>query len=538
MTLMLGVPAWAVSDVVASLAETDDGDSHSLGDKILNLVINPEPPTLVSFANTSGTSVVTSSKVLEGLLHYDAALQPRPQLATSWTISEDGLSYRFQLREGVRWHDGAPFTADDVVFSINTVKRYHPRGSATFAHVIGVEAEGRHGVVIRLAKPAPYLILAFAGGETPMLPSHLYRDGDLLTHSLNHAPVGTGPFIFKHWERGSHILYERNPHYWGEELPHIDRLVFRIVPDVAARMNAFQSGELDLGPGNPIPLSEIQHLHRYPHLAVTTEGYQDNPVVSMLEFNLDHPILANLKVRQAIAHAIDREVIKRVVHYGYADVSVGPIAATSFPRYRHEGKDPYPHDPERANQLLDEAGHVAKGGKRFSLTLDFNPFDDSFQRTAVYLRSALSRLGIGVELRAQDPASYIRRVYAERDFDFTVSGVSTMFDPTVGLQRIYWSKSFQPGVPFSNANHYRNPRVDELLEAAAVETDDERRAGQFKAFQDIVVRDIPSIALVVLHQTTVYHTRVHGFNDSASGVRHTLANVDLAPSGRQRESGA
>ena len=284
-TVLAGVPAWALLDARSAIAQTRAGDST------LNVVIHPEPPVLVSFANTAGTSVTVSSKVLEGLLEYSHDLTPRPQLATAWTVSPDGLEYIFKLREGVKWHDGKPFVAADAAFSILLAKRYHPRGTATFAHLVAAEAVNASTLRLKLSKPAPYLLLALAAGETPILPSHRYDADSAVQNPLNAAPIGTGPFRFKQWERGSHIIYERNADYWQSGKPQIQTLIFRAIPDIAARLNGFQNGSLDLGEGSPIPLSEVPNLGKYPHLAASTVGYEDNATIAMLEFNLEREVL-------------------------------------------------------------------------------------------------------------------------------------------------------------------------------------------------------------------------------------------------------
>lgn len=522
-TVLASVPGWALLDARSAIAQAStDNDT-------LTVALNPEPPTLVSFSNTAGSSVTVSAKVLEGLLEYSHDLTPKPQLATSWTVSPDGLAYRFKLREGVRWHDGKPFTATDAAFSILLAKRFHPRGSVTFAHLAAAEAVDPGTLLLRLDRPAPYLLLALAAGETPILPAHRYDADSAVQNPLNAAPIGTGPFRFKQWERGSHILYERNPDYWQAGKPQIGKLIFRIIPDIAARLNGFQNRSLDLGANSPIPLSELPRLSRYPHLATSTLGYEDNATITMLEFNLERPLFQNAEVRQAIAHALNREQIRNIAFYGHAVPTVAPVSRSSFPRFHLDAQDPYPYDVAKANRLLDEAGHPRQGnGARFGLTIHSNPFNDGFRRTAQYVRSALARIGIDVTVREQDPGSYIRSVYTDREFDLTVSGVSTMFDPTVGLQRVYWSKSFNPKLPWSNASKYHNPEVDRLLEAAAIEPDVNRRAAFFHDFQKIVIREIPSIALVQVQSVTVHNKRVSGFDHTAAGLRGTLADIQVA----------
>ena len=497
------------------------------GRRIFNLLVNPEPPTLSSFNTSAGTAITASSKVLEGLLRYDETLTPQPGLAVSWEAAADGLSYTFKLREGVKWHDGQPFTAQDVAFSLETNKRYHPRGGSTFANLASVETPDDHTAIVKLAKPAPYLIRAFAGSETPILPKHLYASGDPLSNPHNNAPVGTGPYRFKQWQRGSFIEYERNPDYWDASLPGVDTLFLKVVPDSASRLAAFENGTLDAGGQSPVPLSDLKRLTQSGKLKYTTRGYAYSITPTMLEFNLDHPLLGRHEVRQAIAHAIDREVIKKVVYYGYADVSVSPIPK-SFPQYVYTGPDPYPFDVAKGNALLDQAGLPLKGTSRFSLTLDPLPYGDSYARTAAYIRTALARIGIDVQLRSQDFPTYTKRIYTDRDFDFAVVGMGTMFDPTVGVQRLYWSKNFRKGLPFSNGSHYNNPEVDRLLESAAVETDEQKRGDLFKAFQKIVIEELPNITLVMQQQVTVYNARVSGFEADGNGLDGSLANVNLS----------
>lgn len=525
-TLLVGVPGWARTQAADIAAQAQSLDATNT----ITVALDPEPPVLVSFANTSGTSVITSTKIVEGLLEYDHQLTPLPQLATSWKISDDGLNYTFHLREGVQWHDGAEFTAQDVIFSLQAAQKYHPRGAATFANLERLEAVDTHTVRLHFNKPAPYIILALSAGETPILPAHLYTLEAALQNPLNSAPIGTGPFLFKEWVRGSHIIYERNPHYWQTALPEskAQRIIFRIIPDSAARLNGFKNKSIDLGAHSPIPLSELPTLSEFEHLDTTTVGYEDNATITALEFNLDRKEFTDPRVRQAIAHALNREQIKNIAFYGYADTTVAPISKRSFPNYHLEIADPYPFDTKRANALLDEAGYPRQGnGYRFSVDLHANPFNTGFKRTATYVRSALSRIGIEVKLHDQDPGSYIRSVYTNREFDLTVSGVSTMFDPTVGLQRIYWSKSFNPSVPFSNANHYQNEKVDALLEAAAIEMDDTKRAALFKEFQEIVVHEIPTIALVQVNDVSVFNKRIRGFNNVAAGLRGNLAQLEV-----------
>ena len=496
---------------------------------VLTLLVDPEPPTLLSVANTAGSTVKTSAKTNEGLLKYGFDLQPQPQLATAWQISPDGLQYRFTLRRGVKWHDGQPFTSEDVAYSIGLLKEVHPRGRGTFANVIEVRTPDEATAIVILSKPSPYLLRAFDAAESPIVPKHLYQDTapqKIASHPNNNAPVGTGPFRFKEWVRGSHVVYERNPDYWDTGKPYIDTLIVKFIPDPAARAAAFESGAVDLGGESPVPLSDLARLRENASLTFDSRGYEYSITQTRIEFNLDHPILGKLPVRQAIAHALDRNVIRNTIWYGYANDSPTPIAPGS--PFHDPRPTPYPFDPRKAEALLDAAGYPRRAdGKRFALVHDFLPYGDGFKRVADYLKPALAHVGVDVTIRAQDFPTYIRRVYTDRDFEFTNNSMGNFFDPTAGVQRLYWSQNFRRGVPFSNGSHYANPEVDHLLEAAAVESDPARRRELFARFQHIVEDELPDINLVSLKQVTIANTRVQDHTTTASGLNGSLADVWL-----------
>lgn len=493
----------------------------------LTLLLPTEPTALVTLGNVATPILSVSAKVTEGLLKYDYDLTPQPQLATAWEISPDGTVYTFRLRRGVKWHDGKPFTSADVAYSIALLRKIHPRGRNTYANVTAIDTPDDHTVALRLSRPAPYLIRAFVATETPIVPRHVYEGTDPLSHPATSAPIGTGPFKFKEWVRGSHIVYERNPDYWDAPKPYIDRLIVRIVADPAAAAIAFETGTVDLGYRTPVPLADLERLRGVPTLRFETRGNSYSYNVTRLEFNLDNPYFQHLKVRQAVAHAVDRNVILKVVNYGVGEVAYSPIAP-GLKAYNDPTPTPYPYDLKRANALLDEAGFPrGAGGSRFAVPLDFNPIGSDGARLADYLRTTLARVGIAVSVRAQDASAFIKRVYTDRDFAFTTNGASNLFDPTVGVQRLYWSKNFVRGVPFSNGTHYHNPRVDELLEAAAVENDPARRVALFREFQQIVAREVPDLNLYQPQFITIANRRVHDHSVTADGVEANLADVYL-----------
>lgn len=493
----------------------------------VTLVSLLEPPTLVGIANSAAGTFVVSPKIVEGLLRYDLDLRPQPQLATAWQVSPDGLRYTFQLRPNVRWHDGRPFTSADVAYSILAVKEKHPRGRGTFANVLEVQTPDPLTAVVVLSRPAPFLIRALAATETPIVPRHLYEGSDPATNPLNLRPVGTGPFVFKEWVRGSHVVLERNPNYWDPGKPHIDRLVIRFITDPAAAAAALESGAVDLGGATPVPLSDLERIARLPHLSIDSRGNEYfNNQTTRIEFNLDNPYFKHKKVRQAVAHAVDPQMVLKVVWQGYGIVAPGPISPVLKSFY-----DPSINyrslDLKKAEQLLDEVG-FARGpdGVRFRVTHDV--FDPLANRVAQYLRQNLGRIGVDVTIRTQEFGAYIKRIYTDRNFDFNNQGMSQLFDPTVGIQRFYWSKNYRPGVPFSNGSHYANPEVDRLLEAAATENDPAVRRQLFSDFQRIIADDLPTIGLVAAAQITVANRRIVNHTVGAEGLYGNFADIAIA----------
>ncbi len=505
------------------LHAADDGTPRHGG--TLTLLIEPEPTSLVCFNTTGGPIVATSPKVTEGLLSYDFDLTPRPELAISWSVSQDALQYTFNLRPGVKWHDGRDFTSEDVAFSIRLLKEAHPRGRTTFGNVEEVRTPDPNTAVIVLSKPAPYLLFALAAGESPIVPRHVYAEGKPEANPNNSAPIGTGPYLFKEWVKGSHIIYTRNPAYWDQPKPYIDRLVVRFMPDASARVAALETGDVDLV--NEIPLSEVERLKALPHLGFETRGFEYTPGTTRIEFNLDNAYLGRLAVRQAIAHAIDRKVILATAWYGYGVIAPSPISPL-LARFYDASVENYPYDPAKAERLLDQAG-LPRGadGIRFRLTHDYFPYGDGYRRVADYLKPALAKIGIGVTIRSQDFAAWLKRVYTDKDFDFTNHVMTNTFDPNVGLQRFFSSKGYRKGVPFTNAAHYANPEVDRLLEEAAVEADPDRRRALLNTFQQITARELPGINLVSVQQSTAYNRRVANFTTGAAGISGTMSGVYL-----------
>lgn len=492
----------------------------------LSIILQPEPVTLTPVANVAQPTQVVAGNVFDGLVTYGFDLKPAPQLAESWEVAPDGLTITFHLRKGVTWHDGKPFTASDVKWSLENVwKTIHPRNKALFENVSAVETPDDHTVVLKFSKPSLPIFSVLNGVGAPILPKHLYEGTDILNNPYNNKPVGTGPFVFKEWRKGEYLVLERNPAYWDAGKPYLDKLVFRVIPDAAARAAAIEKGEVQYAPFNPVPFRDVERLAALPNLKVETRGYEWLSPVLYFDLNVENPYLKDVRVRQAIAHAVDKAALAKVVWFGYGKPAVSPIPST-LTAFHDPSVPTYPFDPKKAEALLDEAGFKrGTDGVRFALTHDFLPYGDDYRRTGEFLKQALKRVGIDVAIRAQDSGAFIKRVYADRDFDISSSYNAAFPDPQIGVVREYWSGWLGTKTPWTNGSGYRNAQVDALIERAAVEGNPQARAAAFRAFQQIVQRDVPTLPLLELKFFTVHAANLKGAVEQGDQVYSSLRNA-------------
>ena len=526
--LLAGVGGLAGAALLPGRADAQgSGDTPRRGGTLVMTII-PEPSSMVSAFNTAAPLTLISPKMLDGLLTYDEELNPRPSLATEWTVAPDGQTVTFRLRSGVKWHDGRDFTSADVAFTfMDLLKKFHPRGRSTLAALTAVDTPDPLTAVFHLSRPAPAMMGALSASESPVLPRHIYETGDPLTNPANNAPIGTGPFRFGEWKRGNYISLDRNDAYWDAGKPHLDRVVVKTYNDANARAAAFETGELQLASTTPVPLSQVESFRGKPAFIVTDKGDAMNNTMDLLGFNMRRGPLAKVEVRQAMRAAINRDAMLRTVWYGLAMLLDSPVPPT-LPKF-HTAIPTPKFDPRASNAALDAAGFPrGADNTRFRLTLDLPAINDVYGREAEFLRQSFRALGIEVEIRVSDVPAYIRRVFGEYDFDLTLFPGSSTNDPTVGLQRFYWSKAAAKGAPFVNAWGYADAEMDTVLEAASVEIDPARRREQFARFQQIAMRDLPILPLALPADITIASARCHEFLTGGEGVRDSLAAAWLA----------
>jgi peptide/nickel transport system substrate-binding protein len=477
-------------------------------------------PALVSGSSTA----IPGTQLFASPLRYDEDWNPQPYLAESWNVSDDGLSVTLNLVKGATFHDGHPITSEDVAFSIGTVKAHHPFKSM-FAPVEDVDTPDPYTAVIRLSRPHPAILLAMSPALLPIIPQHVYGDGqDIATHPANLAPVGSGPFRFVEYVPGEYIVMERYDGYFIPDRPYLDGIIVRLETDPDAQVVEMERQEAHLLAVFS-EIDSVDRLSKSEHLNATLRGYEGIGPLNWLAFNLLREPLDDQRVRQAIAYAVDPEFITHHLHQGRSLRAHGPILPGS--PFHDPSIPAYDVDLDKANQLLDTAGHPAgPDGVRFSLTLDYIPVVPEQQRdVALYLKRQLAQIGIDVDVRKS--ASFPE--WAERvgnwDFDMTMDLVYNWGDPVIGVHRTYLSDNIRKGVVWSNTQNYRNARVDELLSQAEKELDESRRKALYSEFQQIVAEELPVVWINVVPFHTVYHVGLGNPPLSIWGVHSPLDEV-------------
>lgn len=474
----------------------------------VRIVMALEPATQVEILQNAGGAGV-GAQVVEGLVTEALDRTIKPQLAKSWEVSADGLTYTFHLREGVKWHDGTPFTSADVAHTYGFLKEIHPRRRATFKNLESIDASDPLKVVLKFSRPAPALLPALNANSAPIVPKHLYEGTDPRTNPYNAKPVGTGPFIFREWVRGSHTLLERNPDYWAPERPYLDSVIIRYIPDAVTRLAAFEAGEIDVGYSTPVPIGELERFKQSPDFQLSTDGYALGGGLNQIFFNLRFEPFQKLKVRQAVAHSIDLDAFIAKVWQGYAIPSPTAIVP-SMTQFHDDTLKPYSYDKALAEKLLDEAGYPrGADGNRFTVRFTANPFMSQVIDGANFVRSALAEIGIRAEIALYDHPTYIKKLYTEGAFDLDIQVLANGYDPTDGIQRGYHSANIKPGLAWANHSTYSNPEVDKIFDDAAFEVDPVKRRALYVQLQQILYRDLPAVNLVQYQAVTVARSSLH-----------------------------
>lgn len=514
---ILGVAALAAFAAQAAPALADGHGGKGGGTLVIGTT---QVPRHLNGAVQSGTATaVPSTQIFASPIRYDANWNPQPYLAETWEVSEDGLSVTLNLVKGATFHDGEPITSEDVAFSIMTTKENHPFKSM-FEPVESIETPDEHTAIIKLSKPHPALLLALSPALAPVLPKHVFDNGeDAKSNSANSAPVGSGPFRLEEFTQGEVVVLKKNENFFREGYPLLDEIIIRIIKDQNSLLIAKENGEVDMIPFLDTSTG-IKRMQDADGITVTSEGYAGVGPINWIAFNTANEKMADKRVRQAIAYAVDRNFIVKALHRGNSKVQRSPIIESS--PFFDETIPAYDLDLDKAKALMEEAGY----GDGMDLQVDYLPGPDEQQKNvAEYLKSQLKKIGIDVSIRtAPDFPTWAQRI-SGHDFEVTMDIVFNWGDPVIGVHRTYLSSNIVDGVIWSNTQSYRNEKVDELLNAAAVELDQDKRAALYAEFQQIVGEELPIYWINSLPYHTAYDSRIGNPPVTIWGAMHPLDEV-------------
>tara|TARA_B100000003_G_scaffold62798_1_gene56186 strand:+ start:146 stop:1720 length:1575 start_codon:yes stop_codon:yes gene_type:complete len=473
-------------------------DSHKKGGTLI-MSVGATPRHLNPAVQSGIDTGAPGAQLFATPLRFDENWNPQPYLAESWSISDDGLSVTLNLVKGATFHDGKPITSKDVAFSIKTIKAHHPF-KTMFGAVKRVDTPDSHTAVIRLSKPHPALLLALSSQLGAVIPEHIYGDGqDPKTHPRNSENVvGSGPFKLVEFVRDQHIILEKNENFFLEGKPYLDKIVMRIIKDPSARSLGRENGEIHLSAFESTP-QDILHSKGIAHLTATDKGYAAIGPITWLAFNTKSKPTSDVRVRQAIAYAVDRNFLINAVMRGTSKPAYTGIHPDSI--FHEPNVERYDLDINKANQILDDAGYSKNSdGIRFPLNIDYGW--PSAKPMAEYMKPQLKKIGIDVTVRTSAGFPAWAKTVSNWEFDMTVDVVFNWGDPVIGVHRTYLCENAKKGVIWSNTQQYCNPEVDQILEKAGQENDRNQRIALYSKAQKLISKDVP----IYFTDTVPYHT--------------------------------
>lgn len=472
-------------------------------------------PRHLNPAVQSGTQTgIPGSQLFASLLRIDRNWEYHPYLAKAWEVAEDGLSLTFYLRDNATFHDGTPITSEDVAFSILAVKKHHPF-STMLGVVKAIETPDPLTAVVRLEQSHPALLLVAASPMLPIMPKHVYGDGqDLKKHPANWKVVGSGPFQIVE-VNDKEIVLERHKGFFLSGKPYLDRVIFKIMSPRSQQV-AFEVDAVHLkGFSSELPMNKQLEENDF---VVDYDGYAGVGPIMWLAFNLKKPPFDDLRVRQAFAYAIDREFLIKAMYEGIVKAATGPISpGTPFHTDRVEQ---YSVNIKRANKLLDEAGYPRKSkGIRFSTNIHPIPSSnvDSLE-VASYLRiDLLRKIGVNLKIIKSESFSNWASNVSNGNFFLALDIVFNWGDPVIGVHRTYSSDNIRKGVIWSNTQGYRNTQVDNIMKQAGTEMNFDKRKQLYEKFQRLVAFEIPVYWFMTLPYATIHHQNLEGLDNSIWG---------------------
>ncbi|KPK43182.1 MAG: peptide-binding protein [Nitrospira bacterium SM23_35] len=455
--------------------------------------------------------------IFNGLTKYDRDLKITGELAESWEVSPDGLQILFHLRKGVRWHDGAEFTSEDVLFTYNTVTdpKVPTPYSSNYGPVKNVEALDKYTVRVSYHEPFAPALESWGMG---ILPKHILYDSDITKEIYSRKPIGTGPYRLREWVTGQKVILEANAEYY-EGRPGIDKFVARVIPDTATMFLELKFGGIDFMGLTP-PQYKLQatketfnkyfQKFRYPAFGYTYLGYN----------HLD-PKFADMRVRRAITHAINKNDIIAGVLLGYGTPCTGPFPPESW-AYNPKVKD-LAYDPDLSIKLLGEAGWksgkngtLEKNGKPFEFTVITNQGNEARLKTAQIIKESLRKIGISMNIKVLEWQAMLHEFIDKKRFEAIIMGWGLSRDPD--MYDIWHSSKTKEGE--FNFISYKNTEVDRLLLEGRRTFDHGKRTEIYHRIHEILAEEQPYTFLYVPDALPVLHKRFKGVEKAPIGIWH------------------
>lgn len=489
--------------------------------------------TLVPMLASDSASHTYAENIFDGLLTYDKTLSTlEPRLAERWDVEDGGQKITFHLRRDVKWTDGQPFTARDVEFGFNLIR--DPATLTAYAEDYKqVQSfELLDDFTFRVTYEKPFAPALSSWGSMVVLPRHLLEGRNINESGYGQKPVGLGPHKFESWERNTRFTLRANPDYY-RGAPWIERVVYRVIPDESTQFLELKSGGLDM-----MGLTPLQYT-RQTSTPVFARDFRKYRYVSnaytYMGYNLDDPRFADVRVRQAFGHAIDKQEIVDAVLFGLGRPTEGPYRPGTA--WVNDKLPPYTHDPARARALLAEAGWtdtdgdgiVDKDGKPFSFRILTNQGNDQRLKTATMIQKRLRDVGVDAQVRVLEWSAFINDFIDKRRFEVIVLGWSLSLDPD---QYDIWHSS-KTGYKQFNFVGYRNAEVDELLEKGRRTFDEAERKRTYDRIQEILYADQPYTFLYVPEATPILAARFRGIEEAPAGISWNFPSW-YVPKGEQK----
>ncbi|MFH1542384.1 MAG: peptide-binding protein [bacterium] len=488
-----------------------DVSQADLNGKLI-LSLGGEISLLNPILSTDSSSSAVEGTIFSGMTRINEQLEVVPDLAESWKVSKDGKIWTFYLRKDVQWHDGEPFTAADVVFTYNSILNPKVNSVRRSDYIIDDQpirflALDKYTVQAILPEPfAPFL----ARSGMSVIPQHLLAGKDINVADFNRNPVGTGPFIFKAWKTGDSIRVTRNPNYYLGA-PKLAEIIFKVIPDANAQLIALEAGEIDESGIPPKDYSRMKAQEGINVFEYDSLGY------TYLGFNLANPKFKDIRVRQALAYATNKEQLVKLIYKGLASPAYAPSAPVSWAYSDEVAK--YQYDPEKAKVLLKEAGV-----DNLEFTILLNQGNKEREKAAIILQQQYAKVGVKVNLRVMEWSSMLKIVNAAtdpKDFDAVLMGWSLGLDPDA--YSIWHSSQYPKGFNFIN---YRSPKVDALLVKGRITMEKEDRKAIYAQLWQEIAADQPYIFLWYPKSIVGISERVGGLsNPGPAGLMLNLEKV-------------